>query len=153
MLVAGLQFVTYLDLRSIKGGNTLPRIVRIWETCDSGPNGVQNLSCNKSTKPSGEGNRKIVRFKSLFHILSHGHPLLEYETMYDLFSNFKVPNNLNMHWSDFASWTLVKFMYQQVQKPIIQTKQFAQFFACYCDEVTTIDYGSWIFVHAYVVDG
>jgi len=44
-------------------------------------------------------------------------------------------------------------MYQQVQKTTIQTIQFAQFLACYCDEVTTICNGSWICVHAYVVDG
>jgi hypothetical protein len=45
--------------------------------------------------------------------------MLEYEAMYDLFANLKVPNNLNMHWSDFANWTLVEFMYQQIQKAII----------------------------------
>jgi hypothetical protein len=40
-------------------------------------------------------------------------------------------------------------MYQQVQKAIIQTIQFAQFLACTCDEAITIDNGSWICVHAY----
>jgi hypothetical protein len=79
--------------------------------------------------------------------------MLEYETMYDLFANLKVLNNLNMHWSDFVGWTLVEFMYQQVQKAIIQTIQFAQFLACSCDEVTTIDNGYWICLHAYVVYG
>jgi hypothetical protein len=44
-------------------------------------------------------------------------------------------------------------MYKQVQKAIIQTIQFAQFLACYYDEVTTIDYGFWICVHAYLVYG
>ncbi len=37
--------------------------------------------------------------------------MLEYETMYDLFASLKVPNNPNMHWFDFPSWTLVEFMY------------------------------------------
>jgi hypothetical protein len=73
--------------------------------------------------------------------------------MYDLFANLKVPNNLSMHWFNSASWTFVEFMYQQVQKTIIQTKQFAQFLTCSCDEVTTINNGSWILVHADVIDG
>jgi hypothetical protein len=79
--------------------------------------------------------------------------MLEYETMYDLFASFKVLNNPNMHWSNSFSSTLVEFMYQQVQKAIIQTIQSAQFLACSYDEVTTIDNGSWICVYAYVVDG
>jgi hypothetical protein len=45
----------------------------------------------------------MVQFKPLFHILSRDYPMLEYETTYDLFINLKVPNNLNMHWSGFAS--------------------------------------------------
>ncbi len=44
-------------------------------------------------------------------------------------------------------------MYQQVQKTIIQSIQSTQFLACSCDEVRTIDNGSWICVHAYVVVG
>jgi hypothetical protein len=44
-------------------------------------------------------------------------------------------------------------MFQQVQKVIIQTIQSVQFLACSCDEVTTIDNGSWICVHAYMVYG
>jgi hypothetical protein len=71
-------------------------------------------------KPLREGNQKIIQFKSLFHILSHGCPMLEYETMYDLFASLKVLNNPCMHWSNLTSSTLAKFMYQQVQKAIIQ---------------------------------
>jgi hypothetical protein len=78
----------------------------------------------------------------MFHILSHGCLMLEYETMYDLFASLKVLNNPCMHWSNSIGSTFVEFMYQQVQKATIQTIQSAQFLACSCDEVTTIDYGS-----------
>ncbi len=88
----------------------------------------------------------------MFHILSHGCLMLEYETMYDLFASLKVLNNPCMHWSNSIGSTFAEFMYEQVQKAIIQTIQSAQFLAC-CDEVTSIDNGSQICVHAYVVDG
>jgi hypothetical protein len=29
--------------------------------------------------------------------------MLEYEKMYNLFANLKVPNNPNMHWFNFAN--------------------------------------------------
>ncbi len=43
-------------------------------------------------------------------------------------------------------------MYMQVQDTIVKAIQSARFIACSCDEVTTIDNGSWICVHAYMVD-
>jgi hypothetical protein len=45
----------------------------------------------------GEGNWKMVQMKILFHVFTHGHPMLEYETMYELFANLGVPNNPTMH--------------------------------------------------------
>jgi hypothetical protein len=80
-----------------------------------GPNSI----LQQVNKPSREGNRKIIEFKSLLHILSHGYPMLEYEAMYDLFANLKVPNNPSMHGSNSTGSTFVKFMYQQVQKTTI----------------------------------
>jgi hypothetical protein len=47
----------------------------------------------------------MVHFKSLFHIFMHGCPMLGYETIYELFVNLKVFNNLTIHWLDFANWT------------------------------------------------
>jgi hypothetical protein len=46
----------------------------------------------------------------------------------------------------------MKFMYMQVQNTIIKAIQFAKFIAYSCKEVTIIDNGSWICVHAYMVD-
>jgi hypothetical protein len=40
----------------------------------------------------------------------------------------------------------------QVQDATIKAIQYARFIAYSCDEVTTISNGSWIYVHAYMVD-
>lgn len=48
-------------------------------------------------KPMEEGNRKMVQMKALFHVLTHGHPMLEYKTLYELFVSLGVPNNPTMH--------------------------------------------------------
>jgi hypothetical protein len=47
-------------------------------------------------KLAGEGNQKIVQMKSLFHIFSHNHPMLEYESLYELFKCLNVPKNPSM---------------------------------------------------------
>jgi hypothetical protein len=44
-----------------------------------------------------KGVKKIVQMKTLFHVLAHGWPMLEYETMYHLFVSLGVPNNLTIH--------------------------------------------------------
>jgi hypothetical protein len=31
--------------------------------------------------PMGKSNQKMVQFKILFHVLTHGHPILEYKTL------------------------------------------------------------------------
>jgi hypothetical protein len=43
-------------------------------------------------------------------------------------------------------------MHTQVESAIIKAIQSTQFITLSCDEVTTIDNGSWICVHVYVVD-
>jgi hypothetical protein len=50
--------------------------------------------------PIGEGNRKVIQMKCIFHVLFHGHPMLEYESFYELFKSLNVPNNPSMHWFD-----------------------------------------------------
>jgi hypothetical protein len=58
----------------------------------------------------GEGNWKFVQMKSIMHVLSHGRPMLEYESLYELFWSLMVPNNLNMHFYDTIGWVFVEFM-------------------------------------------
>jgi hypothetical protein len=90
--------------------------------------------------------------KFILHVFFHGHPMLKCESLYELFKSLAVLNNLSMHWYDIVGWVLVKFMYMQVQNTIVKAIQSTIFIACSCDEVTTIDNGSWICVHDYEVD-
>jgi hypothetical protein len=57
-----------------------------------------------------------------------------------------------MYRFDIVSWVLVEFMYMQIQDTTVKAIQSTRFIICSCDEVTTIDNGSWICVHAYMVD-
>jgi hypothetical protein len=99
----------------------------------------------------GERNQKIVEIKSLFHILFHNHPMLEYEYLYELFKSLNVPNNPSMHWSNITGWAFVEFMHIQFQEVTIKAIQIVRFIKISCDEVTIIDNGLWICIHAYVV--
>jgi hypothetical protein len=58
----------------------------------------------------GKGNWKIMQMKFILHVLSRGCPMLEYESLYELFRSLIVPNNLSMHGYDTISWVLVEFM-------------------------------------------
>lgn len=76
--------------------------IRLWAQRDS--DFVLQQLVNK---PLEERNWKMVNFESLFRIFMHGCPMLGYETIYELFVNSKVFNNLTIQWLDFASWTLL----------------------------------------------
>jgi len=67
------------------GGEYIAKDNAHLKTRGCGPKGVQIMFCNKSTNPPRERNHKIVQFKSLFHILTHGDLMLEYETKHELF--------------------------------------------------------------------
>jgi len=60
----------------------------------------------------------MVHFKSLFQIFMHGCHVLGYETIYELFVNLKVFNNLTIHWLDFAHWTLLNLYTSKSIKPL-----------------------------------
>jgi hypothetical protein len=68
----------------------------------------------------GEGNWKMVQMKTLFHFFTHGHPMLEYETLYELLASLGVPNNPTMHWLDFVGCILVEFMHTQVKSATLK---------------------------------
>jgi hypothetical protein len=77
--------------------------------------------------------------------------MLEYESLYELFKSLGVLNNPSMHLFNTVGWVLVEFMYMQVQYAIVKAIKCTRFLTCSCDEVITIDNGSWICV-IYMVD-
>jgi hypothetical protein len=58
----------------------------------------------KSNKLMGEGNWKVVKIKTLFHVLSHGHPMLEYESLYEMFVSLGISKSPTMYWFNNVSW-------------------------------------------------
>jgi hypothetical protein len=43
-------------------------------------------------------------------------------------------------------------MFMEVQEAIFKAVQFAKFLVISCEEVTTVDNGFYIFIHAYMVE-
>jgi hypothetical protein len=98
-----------------------------------------------------EREKKKVQFATLFQILKDGRPMLEYESRAALYEFLNVPNFPRMHWSDNSGWTMAECMYAEVRTAISRVLVGANYVALTCDEVSTIDNGSWISIHAYVV--
>ena len=87
----------------------------------------------------------------MFQIMADGCPMLEYESRAALYDFLNVPNIPRMHWSDNSGWIMDEFMYAKVRTSISRVFVGANYVALTCDEVSTIDNGSWISIHAYVV--
>ncbi len=51
----------------------------------------------KANKLMGERNWKIVKIKTLFHVLSHWHPMLEYKSLYEMFVSLGVSKSPTMY--------------------------------------------------------
>ena len=99
-----------------------------------------------------EVTRKRVQFATLSQILSECRPMLEYESRLSLYELLKVPNLPHTHWSDNSGWTMAKYMYKQVTNAIKKFVQQAHYIAMTVDEVTTVDNGSWLSLHCYVME-
>jgi hypothetical protein len=83
--------------------------------------------------------RKEVQMAAIFHLLSFGRPMVEYEHMRGLLEHLEVPKVPIKHWSDSIGWELAESLYHVVQD---RTRAFVaggQFISVSCDEVTTCD--------------
>jgi hypothetical protein len=54
---------------------------------------------------------------------------------------------------EIVGWDMAKHMHLQVQEKKREVMQATKFFYVTCDEVTTLDNGTWISIHVYVVVG
>ncbi|KAG0574823.1 hypothetical protein KC19_VG294800 [Ceratodon purpureus] len=97
----------------------------------------------------GERARKKIQFAVIFHLLSQGRPMLEYEASHSLFKYLLVPGLPKLHWSDNSGWEMADAMLKQVLKQNRVDMQSSNFLSMSCDEVTTIDNQSWISIHVY----
>jgi hypothetical protein len=98
-----------------------------------------------------EREKETIQFATLFQIMANGLPMLEYESRATLHEFLNVPNFPRMHWPYNFGWIMAEFMYAEVRIAISRVLVGANYVALTCDEVNTIDDGSWISIHAYVV--
>jgi hypothetical protein len=95
--------------------------------------------------------RKLNQFAIVFHLLQNGRPMLEYESLKELFMFLKMPNLSKKHWGDNSGWLIAEYLYKQVMVKSREVLSAAKYLAITCDEVTTVDNQSWISIHAYCV--
>jgi hypothetical protein len=62
-----------------------------------------------------------------------------------------MPKKTRNTWSDSSSWTMVKFVHQEVMRGTKAIVGVAWYVALSCDEMFTIENQFWLFVHYYVV--
>jgi hypothetical protein len=87
----------------------------------------------------------------IFHLLSFGRPMVEYEYMCGLLDHLEVLKLPYKHWSDNSGWELAESLYHIVQDRMRACVRGGQFISISCDEVTTYNNQSWISIHAYVL--
>jgi hypothetical protein len=97
----------------------------------------------------GDRARKMNQFATVFHLLQNGRPMLEYESLKELFTFLKMPNLSKKHWGDNAGWMIAEYLHKQVMVKSREVLSAAKYLAITCDEVTTLDNQSWISIHAY----
>jgi len=105
-----------------------------------------------NTSTSMARSKKTVQFCTIFQILSSGRPMLEYEERQALYSFLNVPSLPRMHWTDSSGWQMADCLYSQVQQAVKKKINSAHFISITCDEVTTVDNGSWLCIHGYIVE-
>ncbi len=62
-----------------------------------------------------------------------------------------MPKNIELHWFDFSSWVMVEFMHAQMINKNLGIFSTFNYVALTCDELSIVDIGSWISIHAYVM--
>lgn len=99
-----------------------------------------------------ERRRKVVQFQVLFHLVSRGRPITDYEAMHKLLVQLRVPDLSRKHWSDNSGWEMVEAMAEVALHKTKEKLKQARFFSVSCDEVTSIDNACWMSCHIYVVE-
>jgi hypothetical protein len=99
----------------------------------------------------GEKARKQQQMGIIFHLLSTGRPMVDFSSIRPMLQFLAVPKLAKRHWSDGAGWVLAECIFRQVEAKALEMVRSARFISLSCDEVTSIDNGSWISIHCYVV--
>jgi hypothetical protein len=99
----------------------------------------------------GERLRKKQQMGLIFHLLDRGLPMSKYEALRELLRFLGVPKLPLRHWSDSLAWDMAAHMHLEITTTKREMLQGAWYFSVSCDEVTTMDNGTWVSIHVYVV--
>ncbi len=94
---------------------------------------------------------RYSNLQPLFQILEASCPMENYEKRKSFYSFLGMPKNNKLHWFDSYSQIMVEFMYAQMINKILGIVSTFNYVALTCDEVSNVDIGSWISIHAYVM--
>jgi hypothetical protein len=98
-----------------------------------------------------EHRQKYVQFVAIFHLLSCGRPMTNYEDLRYLFQLLKVKSVSKKHWFNTSGWGMVEVMHVVLLEVTKATFVVAPSIVVNVDEVTTIDNTQWLLIHLYVV--
>jgi hypothetical protein len=97
--------------------------------------------------------RIFLQFMKIYHLLEHGHPIIDYESMKKLFDFIQMLNISQHDWNDTNAWAMAECMYELVLNKTCFVVQTTKFISISVDEVMTTDCQCRISVHVYVVQG
>jgi len=60
---------------------------------------------------SSEHKQKYMQFVAIFHLLTHGCPMIDYKYLKALFQLLKVKSVFEKHWFDTSRWGMVRVMH------------------------------------------
>lgn len=83
--------------------------------------------------------RKVNKFACLFHFLSHGRLVVEYETMQSLFKLLKMPHLSVRHCLDNWRLLIAENLHRLIMHEAREVLATSMFTLVTCDEVTTVE--------------
>ncbi len=113
--------------------------------------GLDTIVVQRENGGKVEG-KKYIQFVAIWHLLKQGCPMTNFERLKWLFQVFKGGKLPPKHWSNSTSWTMVEAMHNIILRATQNVMQKSLFIFVNCDEVTTIDNQSWLFIHVYVTE-
>ncbi len=87
-----------------------------------------------------------------FHMISRGKPMTNYKNMKKLLQFFDFKCSPKMHWFNTIGWGMAISMHELVINKTKGLVQATRFISLLCDEITTCNQQSWVFIHTYMVE-
>lgn len=90
---------------------------------------------------------KTIQMIVVFHILSRGHPMIDYPKYSSLLSYLNVPHYPYSHWSINPGWEWENCLVAVEKEDLKDKVKESNFIALSLDEVIAVDNTSWVCMH------